>query len=55
MPFTATSQRGKPNRPLIITGKTNPLMNETITTTAWKVLQKWRKSVGCGRKSNQRF
>jgi N4-(beta-N-acetylglucosaminyl)-L-asparaginase len=32
--------QGKPNRPLIVTSKTNPAVKEQITTTAWEVLQK---------------
>lgn len=34
-----TKQRGEPNRPLIITSKTNPYVREAVTTTAWQVLQ----------------
>jgi len=31
--------RGKINRPLIVTSKTNPFVKENITTTAWDILQ----------------
>lgn len=32
-------KRGKINRPLLVTSKTNPFVKENITTTAWNILQ----------------
>lgn len=34
------SAAAKPNRPLVVTSKVNPLLGEAITTAAWEVLQK---------------
>ena len=31
-------RRGRVNRPLIVTSKTNPLVKEKITTTAWEIM-----------------
>ena len=33
-----TMRRAEPNRPLIVTSKTSPLVREAITTAAWEVL-----------------
>jgi len=33
-----TRQAAPPNRPLVVTSKTNPLVREEITTTAWDIL-----------------
>jgi N4-(beta-N-acetylglucosaminyl)-L-asparaginase len=38
--FPALKTQRKINQPLVVTSKTNPLVREKVTTTAWEVLQK---------------
>ncbi len=35
----AQSRSARPNRPLVVTSKTNPIVREEITTTAWNILR----------------
>ena len=44
VPFLSTNRRAqsdsaRPNRPLVVTSKTNPIVREEITTTAWNILR----------------
>lgn len=50
-PPQSLNRQANPNRPLVVTSKTNPLVREEITTTAWLILQEGGSAMDAAEKA----